>query len=68
MVYITAYPVGATTIDDRINYYLRPPKIGDKAATREIYNTGNLIYKTSLPTFNSDLYPANTICLVKVSG
>ena len=67
-LYLTVYPQDATTIDDRYNYRFAPPPKGAGARTMTVYHTGNMFYKTSLPTFDKDIYPAYTICLVKVSG
>jgi hypothetical protein len=66
--YITAYPKDATTTDDRYNYRFPPPPKGAGARTFTVYHNGNMIYKTALPTFDKDVHPAGTICLVKVSG
>lgn len=67
--YLTTYPLEATDITDRINYIFTAPKKGDGAIDRQVYHTGNLIYRTDqVPTFDKDIYPAGTICLVKVNG
>ena len=68
MTYLTTFPLGATNTNDRIDYLFSAPKIGSGQAVKEVYHTGNIIYMESLPTFNSDLHPKYTICLVKVSG
>lgn len=66
--YITVYPKDATSTTDRYNYRFSPPPKGAGARTLMVYHTGNIIYKTALPTFNTDTHPEGTICLVKVSG
>ena len=66
--FLTTYPLDAADDTDRINYVLAAPKKGDGDIERQVYHTGNIIYRTDkTPDFNAELNPAGTICLVKVS-